>query len=333
MANYYSNHLIIRGEQAQVRRFQDDALPRDGEQADDSWGGHGEGSLSFFSLLPPPKELQCDAAVSHPEESLYHWQMQNWGCTFPDLLSCDLTDNCLEYRFYTRHFCAHNFVANVSRLYPALAFRLVWRDVYSGEYGTPINFALLVVRDGVISHDFVKMSGKLLTSMLKDLDKAASVYFDYEVSNKESDPDPSMHPRSPDAHLAEIYGERTIQGPTTDEMQAARRTWPAVPESQTVGEFLSSRGNRAALAIEDGPEIFVLYRPERPAHVAFLSCTAWHHDMPLNVRALVLPWLASLRRIVKEPSGTVNDVTILPIPPETSTQEGLENDESPARLF
>ena len=176
MSNYYRNYLIIRGDQEQLRRFQRDALPREGEQARNSWGGHHDGPLSFFSLLPPPKELHSTTAVS--AEPLWDWQAENWGCASPQTDNTTLTDECLTYWFTTCGFCAHNFVVNVSRLYPQLAFRLVWNDWHSGEYGCPVEYALLVVQDGVIAFDGVEMSGKTVTAALKHFDGKSDVFFD-----------------------------------------------------------------------------------------------------------------------------------------------------------
>ncbi len=333
MPNLFCNSLLIHGCPEELRRFQHNALPRDGEQTNNSWGGHGEGPLSFFSLLPPPEQLRCDAARSSPEEPLWRWQMNNWGCLWPNGDEGKATDNCVRYDFYTSYFCCHDFVLNVSKLYPQLAFWLVWRDVYSGDYDTPIEYAPMVVQNGVISHDYVEMSGKHLTSMLRELDKDSPRFFDFLISCKESEPDPSLPPHSPNEHSDAIYSVRTIPGPTTEEMRDARMIWPSVPENQTVGEFLSSHGNQVPLNIEAGAETFGLYRLEWLAHVVFLSCTKWQHDLPVNVRALVLPWLASLQRIATEPSVPINDVPrppTQPTPPASSEwQEGSEDSEGP----
>ena len=73
-----------------------------------------------------------------------------------------------------------------------------------------------------------------------------------------------------------------------------------LPEGQTVGEFLWAHGDRVALAVEHSGEVAALYRCESVKHVAFLSYVDWHYDLPLSARALVLPWLAYVHRIVEE---------------------------------
>jgi hypothetical protein len=162
MANYFINQLFIRGAPQRLERFRDDALPKDGEQGEDSRGGHAYGPLSFLSLLPPPDALRGSEANA---AELGQWKEDHWGCRYPEVDSRSLDGDCLQYYFATGGFCAHNFVVNVSGAYPDLGFTLLWRDIYSGAYGEPIEYALLVVRNGVISMDFVELSGETVVRL------------------------------------------------------------------------------------------------------------------------------------------------------------------------
>jgi hypothetical protein len=155
MANYYRNVLFIRGPGQELHRFQLDAQPKDTEKGDDSWCGHGDGSLSFLSLVPPPDELRITGANRADVEK---WRWSHWGCAFPVVDYWTLDADCLGYWFSTAHFCAHNFVVSISKFYPALAFTLLWNDVYTGEYGEPMSMALLAVKNGVIVVDYVEMN-------------------------------------------------------------------------------------------------------------------------------------------------------------------------------
>lgn len=149
MANYYRNYLIIHGATDKLQLFKNNALPKDGEQGGNSWGGHGEGALSFLSLCPPSPELRNQKSNSACNE----WRAKNWGGLFPELTSgvkdLSLTENALLYPFFmTKYAPSHNFVVSVSRLYPELLFHLIWWDVYEGEYGTPMRFTHLVANGG-----------------------------------------------------------------------------------------------------------------------------------------------------------------------------------------
>ncbi len=296
--------MKIRGDQAQLRRFQSDALPREGEQARNSWGGHSEGPLSFFSLLPPPTDLRCEAAVS--TKPLWDWQAENWGCAAPQTDNSTLSDECLTYWFTTCNFCAHNFVVNVSRLYPQLVFLLVWKDWHSGGYGCPFDYALLAVQDGIIDFDGMEISGKHVTMALKSLGGKSDVFLDYELRRDESWPDPDDPPHPPDGSIDSIHMRRAGQdgdnmvGPTPAELEAAKHVWPSASEGQTVGDFLSAREDRVALVVEHGSEVAALYRCESVKHVAFLSYIDWEYDVPLSLRAPVLPWLAYVHRLMEE---------------------------------
>lgn len=166
MANYYRNDLFIRGPGHELERFQSDALPKDDERCEDSWSGHGEGPFSFLSLLPPPDELRSPGANDMDVEK---WRRIQWGCAFPEVDAWALKDECLNYWFLTHHFCAHNFVINVSKAYPDLAFTLLWNDVYSGSYGEPMSMALLAVKDGIIAVDYVEMNWETVLAVEADL--------------------------------------------------------------------------------------------------------------------------------------------------------------------
>lgn len=154
MADYYRNDLFIRGPEQELLRFQRDALPKDNESGGDSWGGHSEGSLSFLSLIPLPGELRSPRVDC---KDVDNWKDRHWGCLYPDVDYYTLQNECLNYHFVTTYCCAHNFVLEVSKSYPALAFTLLWNNVHEGSYGQPMQFAMLTVQAGVKSMDYVEM--------------------------------------------------------------------------------------------------------------------------------------------------------------------------------
>ena len=195
MANYYSNHLIIRGERHELRRFACVVLPRQSEESQDSVAGHGDGPLSFSILQTSPVELQGDAV--REQGTMYEWRMKNWECRFPQDCKCSVTDDCLEYWFDTRCSHACYFVENVSDLYPKLAFRLVWWDVYSGEHGTPVKYALLAMQAGRICCEYDEMSGTVLSATLAELDGVPMTFPDrFCEPEPESTTDPTVRPDS-----------------------------------------------------------------------------------------------------------------------------------------
>jgi hypothetical protein len=160
MANYYRNDLYIRGSEDELRRFRDDALPREGEIGERSRGGHAGGPLSFLSVLPPPPGVDARATGGVTNSG--------WGCLWPFTDDCALEGDCLNYYFSTAHAPAHDFTVSVSKDYPGLAFTLVWNDVHSGLY-RPMEFAMFAVRAGRILVDYVEMRWETVLSLQPEL--------------------------------------------------------------------------------------------------------------------------------------------------------------------
>lgn len=166
MANYYQNDLFIRGPEIELKRFQSDALPKDHERGDDSWGGHGEGPLSFLSLLPPPDELRSPGVDYRAVEK---WRKRHWGCLSPQADDWTFSYECLNYFILSKHSWAHNFVVEASKAYPELAFTLLWSDFNTGVYVKTTKFAMLTVQAGVISMDCVKMRWDTVLALQDEL--------------------------------------------------------------------------------------------------------------------------------------------------------------------
>ncbi len=110
MGNWCMNKLIVRGNEAEVRRFKEIANGEDTE-------------LSLENLYPTPTDIDYGD---------FAWREINWG--YSDDLEAGLIEErkkYLEYWFYTKNSYPIKWMGKVSKDFPTLSFKLKYIDELS----------------------------------------------------------------------------------------------------------------------------------------------------------------------------------------------------------
>jgi hypothetical protein len=136
MPNWCENTLVVAGEKKQVQEFKKKAKTKDTD-------------LSFQQLIPLPKALgNTDAPPKKKNKTLikqygadnwYDWQVNNWGTKWDVEASLNYDDSdMLEYSFLSAWSPPIGFLERVSKLYPALSFRLKYEEGGMGFMGIAV---------------------------------------------------------------------------------------------------------------------------------------------------------------------------------------------------
>jgi hypothetical protein len=116
MPNWCGNTLTITGNKASIRKFREMAV--------------GDGTeLSLNNFIPTPTDMLSS-------DGWYGWRLENWGTKWDvDASVIEEDENHIDYRFDSAWSPPIEWLGEVSKQFPDLYFKLVYREDGCGFMG------------------------------------------------------------------------------------------------------------------------------------------------------------------------------------------------------
>jgi hypothetical protein len=136
MANWCENSLIVTGEENEIRRFEKQARPDDGDGA--------QTALSLERLYPIPKgvhrgDLDIHELQASGKNSWYHWCITHWGTEWDVMATLiDAGKTRLTYEFESAWSPPVAWLVKVGTDFGTLRFRLTYEEPGMGFSGVTV---------------------------------------------------------------------------------------------------------------------------------------------------------------------------------------------------